>query len=170
MNIDHTYKIKKKNEKIYYVVQRVMRKLKRLNPDKGAREIQDILYDTFLETVTEWLIWDKQPFSAFKNHFILQMINADGFPNMKYNIKRRGNQPMLYIRLSGKLWWKRKINYAVLFHGKAYFEFLRARRQFEEYITLKESKYVNWCPKHDVHNSQGDHEQAENVNKEQADL
>ncbi len=162
---DDTYAVSRKCEKVYYRTERILRKLAKMNNTTPGR-LNKIIFETFIEVATEWLIVDKKPFSVYKNHAVFEVLNADATLGVKYNIERRGNQPMPFISMDKSLMRKRKSILAVIFVGKARDLYLKARENFEEYISVKESKYAFRYKKHDVHDSQRDHESSADVNKE----
>jgi hypothetical protein len=140
---DHTARVKKKNERVFYQITRILNKVARDNPGYTPGKVNEVLWECFVETVREWLIIYKQPFAFYKNYVTLRVLNTD--PTIKtyqYDIKRKGNDPILFVSLKNEIWRKRKKRYVASFIGEGWKMFEAARERFDEYISIKESGYV----------------------------
>lgn len=141
---DDRHQCGKKDQETRLLTNRYLASIKKRNKSSLTEgQIYKLIYEIYLEEIAKWLIEEKREFTFYNNYITLVIVNRDSLTHgFKYNIKRHGNDPMLFIKAHKNMYKRFGRHFLATFTGKANELFDDAKERFEEYMSLTERGYV----------------------------
>lgn len=117
---------------------------KALGPKRICTHIRKMYFKYWFEEFINWLLNGNEYVGIYKQ-IIMRIVNRDTrSKSFKYNIKTRGLDPILFIKIPTRLFYKNRRYYLAKVKGEMKERLDKLTEEGIEFISLKDSGYVNF--------------------------